>query len=460
MGFVNRAEELAALERWWQRPGATMALLWGRRRVGKTALIAQFAKSRRSIIHTGRGVGRAEELRTLADLLPADFDLGGRDLRYQPFTGWDDALTTLARAAEREPILLVLDEFPELRSSEPALDRILRGVWEEVHARTKLRLLLCGSAVRTMQAIPEERSPLHGRFDLRLPVHPFRPHEAALMLGDLRPADRALAWGICGGTPLYLSWWDQSADVAHNIRTLACSPGGLLRTEAELILATDGVSGGLAKQILGAIAVGKNRHSEIIDMVTGDRQVARVLDDLERVRLVDRVIPVTDDPRSRTGRTVYRIADNYLAFWLSLVERYGGEIDRGLGTPISRLIGKRLDDHMGPRYEQAFRDHLRLLAAAGEFGEEVAAIGPYWTRGGVQVEIDAVVLSGVPETAVAVGECKWQSTVNATLLRGKLLESARVLPRVVPEPSLVLCARDEVSHAEGVKAITAADIFV
>ncbi|HCT78473.1 MAG TPA: ATPase [Micromonosporaceae bacterium] len=436
-----------------------MGLVWGRKRVGKTALIGEFAKRRKSIIHTGRGVGLAEELRTLTGVIPAELDLGGRDLSSNPFTGWADVLTTLARAAAEEPLLLVLDEFPELRASDPAIEQTLRAVWDQVRSRTKLRLLLCGSAVRTMQAIAEERSALHGRFDLRLPVHPFRPHEAALMLRQLAPADRAMVWGICGGTPLYLSWWDQSADVAHNLRKLACSPGALLRTEAELVLATDGVAGGLAKQVLGAIAVGKNRHSEIVDSVTGDRQVSRVLDDLEKVRLVERVVPVTEDPRARTGRTMYRIADNYLAFWLSLLERYSGEIDRGLGTTIAKLVHKRLDDHMGPRYEEAFRSHLRRLAAAGEFGDEVAAVGPFWTRGGSQVEIDAVVLSGIPEMAVAVGECKWQQRVNAASLRTKLVENARALPRVVTEPILIIGAREAVVDSDGVRSVTAGDIF-
>ena len=99
------------------------------------------------------------------------------------------------------------------------------------------------------------------------------------------------------------------------------------------------------------------------------------------------------------------------------------------------------------------------MAAAGEFGDEVAAIGPYWTRGGIQVEIDAVVVAGIPETAIAVGECKWQSRINAGALRGRLLEAAKALPRAVPDPRILLCAREDVSNGDGITALTAADIF-
>lgn len=65
------------------------------------------------------------------------------------------------------------------------------------------------------------RGPLYGRFDLALPVHPFRPYEAAMMLPDLPAADRARAYGIVGGMPLYLNWWRQEMSVTENVERLA-----------------------------------------------------------------------------------------------------------------------------------------------------------------------------------------------------------------------------------------------
>jgi hypothetical protein len=456
--FVNRAEELAALERWWHRPGASIGQVWGRRRVGKTALVSEFASGRRTVFHTARGVGLAEELATLASKLPGRLDVGRR-LDRAPFTSWEDVISTLAAAASGDPLLLVLDEYPELAAGDPAIDTRLRAIWEEERANTNLKVLLCGSAVRSMEAMAEYRSPLHGRFDLRLLVHPFRPYEAALMLPDLSPADRVRAWSICDGTPLYLSWWDQSAPVVENIRRLCGEPGAPLRTEGEFILATDGVAGGLARQVLGAIAVGRNRHSEIVQAVRSDRQVARVLHDLERLRLVERVAPVTEEPGARGGRTVYRIADNFLAFWLGPLSRFLGEIDRSMGAMVARTLHTRLDDHIGPRYEEAFRSHLRRLAIAGEFGDDVLRIGPFWTTGRGHVEIDAVVLAGTPPVAVAVGEAKWAERVAASSLLPTLTERSLALPGRADELRYVICARTTVTHAEGVLPVTAADIF-
>jgi AAA+ ATPase superfamily predicted ATPase len=457
--FVNRSSELAQLNAWCDRPGASMALVWGRRRVGKTALIGRCAEGRRAVFYTARGSGLPDELASFATKIPAGLDLGGRRLDLAPFTGWEDVVATLAEAARSEPLLLVLDEYPELATGDPSIDTRLRAVWEEVRGHTNLKILLCGSAVRAMQAVAEYRSPLYGRFDLRLPVHPFQPHEAALLLPDLAPAARAVVWGVCDGIPLYLSWWDQSAGIAENILRLSCLPGSPLWTEGEFILATDGVAGGLAKQVLGAIAAGRSRHSEIVSAVSASRQVSRVLDDLETLRLIERVIPVTDDPQTRSGRTTYRIADNFLAFWLGQLEQYAGEIDRGQGSAVANAVMKRLDNHMGPRYEEAFRIHLRRLVGAGEFGPDAVRVGPFWTRGGVQVEIDAVVLGEHPQTALAVGECKWAEHVSGPALAAQLQERARVLPRIAPNIRYAVCARERVTSPKGVLVVTAKDIF-
>jgi hypothetical protein len=83
---------------------------------------------------------------------------------------------------------------------------------------------------------------------------------------------------------------------------------------------------------------------------------------------------------------------------------------------VAKTPHRRLDHHIGPRYEKAFRSHLRRLVIAGEFGEEVLRIGSYWTTGRQQVEIDAGVLSGTPPEAIAVGECKWAARAGTARL--------------------------------------------
>lgn len=454
--FVNRLAELEQLEAWWTRPEAALGVVWGRRRVGKTALIQHFATDRPTAFHTGGGRPAGAELTSLSRAAESLLDGDVRDLASRPFADWEDALETLALAAVDRPILLVLDEFPALIETSPELPSLIRATWDRLRSRTKLKLLLCGSAVTTMEAMQEERAPLYGRLDLSLLLHPFRPHEAAQMLPALRPSQRALVWGLVGGMPLYLRWWDQSATPRVNLARLACTPGGQLLTEGQLVLATEGEGGELARLVLYAIATGRTRFNEIEQAVRADP--GRTLDKLVGLRLVERVVPVTEDPR-RTRRRIYRIADNFLAFWLGVLDRYRPEIERGLGQSILPVLLGSLDDHMGGPWEEAFRDHLRRLVAAGELGDEIVAIGPFWTSADDPAEIDAVALAGRGRQAVLLGEAKWAKRVNAVRLCAELERKSAALPRLAAEPRYAICARESVEKADGVLAITAAEIF-
>lgn len=456
MVFVNRERELEVLESWWAGRGLGLALVWGRRRIGKTALVQQFADGKRVVYHTGAGRPPTAELALLSVAAAHVLRGGVRDIEARPFVSWDDALDSLAEAARSEPLLLVLDEFPELADVSPELEGVIRAAWDRVGGRTQLRILLSGSALRTMEAMQEERAPLFGRVALALLLEPFAPHEAALLLPGLSAAEQAAVWGIIGGVPLYLEWWDERATLRRNLERLVCTPGAPLLTAGELSLAADVDAGDLGRQVLYAIAAGRTKHNEIADAVRADP--TRVLERLTRIGLIERMTPVTEDPR-RTRRRIYRIADNFLAFWLGVVDRYRAEIDRGLGSSILPVLLRDLDDHLGRPWEEAMRMHLRRLATAGELGDDVVAIGSFWTAADQPVEIDGVVLSGRNRTATTLAEAKWSKRVNGAALRRELERKASSLPRVAAKPRFVVCAREEVDRADDVIAVTAADIF-
>lgn len=456
MEFVNRTEELRALNGWWERPGSSLGLIWGRRRVGKTALIEHFVRQRRAISHTATARPVTDELRTLSLAAAAVLGNRTRDLDARPFTDWLDVLETCAQAATRTRLLLVLDEFPELVRVAPELPAILRAFWDRWQSQTKLRVLLCGSAVRTMTAMQFERAPLYGRIDLRLLVHPFRPHEAALLLPALDPSTRALVWGLVGGIPLYLQWWDQHRSVRHNLSRLACSPGGLLLTEGQLALATEAEAGDIGKQVLHAIASGRTKHHEIADAVRADP--TRTLERLIELRLVERMVPVTEDPR-RTRRRIYRIADNFLAFWLGVLDRHRAEIERSLGGSILPVLMQELDAYLGPRFEDAFRVQLRRMAERGDLGDGVVAVGPFWTAAADPAEIDAVVLAGRERAAILAGEAKWSRRADGARIRRELERKATALPRRRDDLRFAVCAREEVTGHPDLIRVTADDIF-
>src|SRR6266851_2950732 len=455
--FVNRTKELASLARWWKTDDQA-AVVWGRRRVGKTALLQRFVDDKPVVFHTGADRGEVDELRLLAEHVASSFPGGLRDPAERPYSTWEDALDDLASRAASHPLLVVIDEFPELVASSPGLPGILRAFLDRSRGKTRLRLLLCGSAVRHMQALQEEREPLYGRFDLSLQVHPFDQHEAALLLESLDPADRALVYGVMGGMPLYLTWWDQDASVDDNLARLVCEPGARLLTEGELVLRTDIDGGEYARQVLHAIAAGRTQYGEIKDYVRAEPQ--RTLERLIELRLVERMKPVGTSERSK--RRMYRIIDPFLRFHLGTATRYRSEIERGLGPSILPVLREAVNDHMGEVWEEAFRSELRRRAAAGALpiDGDVVGVGAWWDAGH-QLEIDALILASRSATPVMAGEAKWSMSANATALVASLRRKVERGLGLDPDNlRYAVCARTSLNNLEpDVLALTADDLF-
>ena len=455
--FVNRNRELAALERWWDAE-TQAAVVWGRRRVGKTALLQRFVGGKPSVFHTGADRGQADELRLLSEKVSRTLPRGLRDLDIRPYTNWDDALDDLATRAAESPLMLVLDEFPELVASSQSLPGTLRAFIDRSRSRTRLRILLCGSAVRHMQALQEEREPLYGRFDLSLLLHPFDEREASLMLPQLDPADRAIAYGILGGMPLYLSWWDQQSSVNENLARLVCEPGARLLTEGDLVLRTDLDGGEYGQHVLYAIATGRTQYSEIKDYVRAEPQ--RTLERLIELRLVERIMPVGQS--ERTKRRMYRILDPFLRFHLGTASKYRTEIERGLGRSILRVLREAIDDHMGDVWEEAFRSELRRRAALGALpiDGDVVAVGPWWDSS-AENEIDALVLVGRSASPALAGEAKWSATADARALVANIRRKVERGLHVSPDSlRYAVCARRKLTRVEpGVLALTSSDLF-
>jgi AAA+ ATPase superfamily predicted ATPase len=464
MGFVNRTTELALLDRWYERPGPQMGVVWGRRRVGKSYLLAYWARRRRAVFHVARNRPLAEELVDLSAAAAPVLNLPLRDLAARPFTSWDDAFETLADAAWDEPLLVVIDEFPELLPAQPGIESAWRAIWERIGDR-KLRLILCGSAVRTMESLQEERAPLFGRATLRLHLRPFAPHEAALMVAAAPPADRARAWGICGGSPFYLSLWDAGATVEDNLAALFGTEQGLLLNEGQLILATEDFAGGrrerIPEQVLRTIATGRTRFAEIKQVLGTDP--TRALAALQDLDLIERVLPVGRNADAR--RAYYRIADNFLAFWLSAVEPHRSAISRRLGRSVTQVLSRQLDDFMGDRWEEAFRAHLIRALADDERVQPLVELGRFWRQyGDDPCEIDAVGLTGQERRLTLAGEAKWARREDGRRLLRTLerkVVASDLAPAGAPDPVFALCARDDVSGdlPGDVLVVTAADIF-
>lgn len=437
--FLDREAELARLERSWAAPGAQLVIVWGRRRAGKTRLLGEFVKNKRAIYYAATQQTVEAELAGLAQATREAAPPRGTDLlAHSGFPDWDTALTYFARLAERQRLAVVLDELPYLVESCPGLPSILQRFWDQHGRRSKLRLLLCGSAQSMMEELQKERAPLFGRVDLRLHLRPFGYREAALFVPQLPASERAICFAVLGGMPSYLSRWNDRRGHRANLRALFGDPSSPLCEEGEFVLTSELPEAAGYFRILNAIAVGNRTYGKIRDFAKIDieRQLGRLIAN----GLVEREVPVTEDP-ARTKQATYRVADNFLAFWFRFVYRARAEIARGLGREVvDRTILPALCDYLGAPWEKQCRSFLRDRAARGELPVKVSAIGRWWSRDAA-TEIDIV---GTDEGRVVLaGSVKWSTRVGRREL-AELVRATERLPNRAPELCLALFAREAV----------------
>jgi AAA+ ATPase superfamily predicted ATPase len=452
---VDREAELLALERSWRSGEPVLALVSGRRRTGKTRLLGRFVERKRAVFYAAAQQASLAELRGLSratrEALRPD---GGDLLALADFPDWERALEYLAEKARAERLSVVLDEFPYLVESEPALPSIIQRFWDHRGRGTRLFLVLCGSSQAVMDDLQVRRATLFGRIDLRLELRPFGYREAALFTPRLAPAEQAVAYGVLGGMPVYLQRWDDSTGHLANLRRLFADPTSPLVEEGEYVLGSELREASGYFRIMHAIAAGRCTYGAIRDFAQID--IARQLERLLAIGLVERTVPVTEDP-TRTKRAVYRIADNFLSFWFRFIHGNRANIARGLGRElVDRLIVPGLSDHMGPIWEELCSEFIRGEAAAGRLPVELSSVGRWWNRDS-SVEIDIVGLRG--RQVVLAGSAKWSRTAGQREISA-LRRAAEALPRRADELVLALFARERVRELDhGALAFTAADLY-
>jgi AAA+ ATPase superfamily predicted ATPase len=231
--FHNRSDELAMLERRWESGESQIFLLWGRRRVGKTELLLEFGREKRTLYFEATSGTRADHLADFSERLA---EATGRAGLTAP--NWRAALDAVADWAEAEgPILMVFDEFQHIARESPEVGTTINVWWRERGQSSPVFLVLSGSEVGFFEReVVNYSASTYGRRAGQLRLEPFRPRDIGLFLPGWSAEDRIRAYGVFGNMPYYLAHLREDATLAENILDLVLMRDGLLHEEARLLL--------------------------------------------------------------------------------------------------------------------------------------------------------------------------------------------------------------------------------
>ena len=380
--------------------------MYGRRRTGKTALLRRFSRDRRAVFFVADSASAADQRSAFCRALAAGLD--DPALADASFPTWEAALRFVASRAVTEPLLLVLDEFPYLCNSDTSLPSVLQRLWDAELKEGRLHIALCGSLVAFMERqVLGARSPLYGRRTGAWLLEPM-PFSCARLFFPSWPVDRQLeAWGVVGGIPAYLERFDPEVGLDDNILTTILTRGAPLYDEPRFLMLEELREPATYFSVCRAIALGRGTPNEIAQAAgLPDRgPVSRYLDMLREMRLVRRDVPATERNPERTRRGRWRLSDPFLRFWFRFVLPERSALESGDATGVlNRRILPHLAQHISVAFEDACRQHMLAVNAAGLLSCRYARIGAWW-RGSEEVDIVAVADGG----PLLLGECKWST---------------------------------------------------
>ncbi|MDM7987962.1 MAG: ATP-binding protein, partial [Smithella sp.] len=308
--FVNRVSELELLEKRYASGKAEFFVLYGRRRVGKTELLARFCEGKHSIFFVS-DLGSEISLRTALSAA-VNTTLFGPNQMNAVYSTWEDLLHALAQAAQGERLVVVLDEFPYLVTAHPPLATILQRVWDQTMKNSQIMLILCGSYIGMMEeTVLGYQAPLYGRRTAQYLLEPLQFKDARLFYPSFELEDQVRAYAVYGGTPAYLHTLQPQQSLYENILNEILSRGSFLYDEARFVLQQELREPRNYFAILQAIAAGKTRLNEI-KQATGIEGATAYLDTLQQLHLVERIVPVTETQPQKSRRGIYRLKDHYL----------------------------------------------------------------------------------------------------------------------------------------------------
>lgn len=430
--FVDREAELTFLRSVVTRshPGpGQLIMLYGRRRVGKTALLRHWAEQSDSpwIYWTAQKEPAPLQRRKLFALL-----LGRNPtLPTTPtFESWSDLWDATAPMLTSQRQLLILDELPYAAEADTAMLSALQHAWDQHFQNSPLVIALCGSHVRAMELLLAYQSPLFGRMTGQWHLQPLPFGALRQFFPTWSPEEQVAAYAIVGGVPAYLRWFDPALSLVENIHRRILAPGSLALAEVEFLLYDEVREPRVYLSILQAIGNGAHALSEIsAAALVAQSNLTAYLTTLQELRLVERRIPVTvplqKQHRSKQGR--YHLSDPFHRFYFRFLQPNEAEVSYQPDRVLA-LIQQGLRAFVGGTVrEELARQWVVHQARQNGLSFMPERVGSHWSR---TVQADVVAISW-KERAILIGECKWGAEAVDKAMVRDLLE--RTIPHVLAD---------------------------
>lgn len=430
MSLFAREMELTLLDDLHQREGAQLLILYGRRRIGKTALVTYWGETIDTpcLYWMATQTSAVNQLRNFSQAL---LHFLNPNVPVNPtftYSSWEAAFSEAARAAEKERFILVLDEITYVIQSDSEVPSLIQKAWDHQLKNSKIFLILTGSLAGIIQrAALDYKAPLYGRATARLKLQPLSFGALTDMLPNYSCEQRVAVYTITGGVPAYIELFDDRLNILQNLQKRIVTPTNVMLSDAVFLLHEQLDDPRNYAAVLDAIAAGYHRLSEIATMAgIGRSNITKYVGILRELGYVERVVPATirRPEKSRQGR--YVITDPYLRFYYRFLAPHRGAIEQGRIKQATALLYDHLLDFIGTHtFEELSRNWVEMAAEMGSFPFLPERTGSFWSK---KAQIDVVAINWRTKD-ILLGECKWGGKdVGRSVIEKLIKKTPLVLP--------------------------------
>ncbi len=406
--FVGRSRELEVLDHLWGSNKATLLILYGRRRVGKTRLLTHWLQQNpdRGLYWVAEPSSALSQLRSFSQALMSFIDPEVEIPVDFTFASWELAFRQLALYAQNRRVALFIDEVTYVIDVNPEFVGVLQKVWDRWLSNSNLMLALAGSQMGLMrQHLLDYDAPLYGRAATQMQLPPLPYGTTREYFPNYSAEERVKLYAMWGGVPAYWERVDANLSILENLRRNILPAHSWMIDESRILLQDFITDLHNYVGILRAIAEGQQSMSDI-SARTGlsSSKASFYLSVLRDTGFVVRDVPISQrHADSRRGR--YSVTDPYLRFFYRFMSAYQSKLALGQMDEMLRFIQAELPAFIGDNtWPELCREWVLRASDQEQLPLPVEAVGSEWTKNQM---IDVVGISEV-ERSLVLGDCFWQ----------------------------------------------------
>lgn len=417
--FLGREKELKMLSDYYDSSTFEFGVIHGRRRVGKTTLLKESIKDRKSLYL----LAQQANAKTNLDLFSKRYGelLGVGQITYDSFRDFFEAIF------KEDQLIVILDEFSYLTEVDASIESVLQGLIDSYKEMTSIKFIISGSEIGMFNNHFSISKPLFNRQTFSYHLKECDYLESSLYYPKFKPEDKVRAYAVFGGLPYYLSQIDDGLSIEENIKRLITNENARFSNEVNMLLHTELRSIQEYQSVLQAIHSGSTKLSEIDSKsrIQDTAKTSKYVKKLMELEIIEKEYKFLENPNSKNH--LFRIKNNFIAFYYHFVwKNQAARVLMSSDDFYDTFIKDDLEQFVSLRFEKIGEQFL-IRKYKSKNHEPIMNIGRYWyndRKTKTDIDIDLCVQT---KRHIHIYECKWTNSIIGESIMNQLIEKGRYL---------------------------------